>query len=177
MFGTTLNLTTTPSTRTSATIWRHVPAYLTPDADNSIHDFIAPPREMLQFTFEAAIPRPFLVTARQATRASTGTGAHNYFFYVYIGNLLYYFEFTPTRTRENIIISDPVYGRIFARIEAIQPGQAFPPNGVNDWTLLRHKDAPSGEGGGVMRLMEAPQPRVNGPREAQGGAPGISSAP
>ena len=41
----------------------------------------------------------------------------------------------------------PVYGRMFAHIEAILPGQAFPPNGVNDWTLLRHEDAPSGEEG------------------------------
>ena len=64
MFGTTLNLTTTPSTRTSATIWRHVPAYLAPDANNCIHDFVAPAREMLHFTFGAAIPCPFLVAAR-----------------------------------------------------------------------------------------------------------------
>ena len=98
---------------------------------------------MAHFIFGVAVPRPLLVAARQTTGAGTNIGAHLYFFYGYIGNLLYCFEFSPTRTRENIIIADPVYGRI----EAILPGEAFPPAGVDDWTLLRHDDAPSGEGG------------------------------
>jgi hypothetical protein len=131
MFGTMLDLTTTPSTRSSATVWHQVPAYITPSTDNHIHDFIAPPREMLHFTFGAAVTHPLLVATRQATEASTNTRAHNYF-YGYISNLLYFLEFTPTRTRENIILAEPVYGTVFACIEAILPGQAFPPNGVND---------------------------------------------
>ena len=59
-------------------------------------------------------------------------GAHLYFFYGYIGNLLYCFEFSPTRTQENIIVTDPVYGRMLGRIEAILPDEAFPPAGVDD---------------------------------------------
>ena len=81
------------------------------------------------------------------TEAGMNMGAHLYFFYGYIGNLLYYFEFSPTRTRENIIVADPIYSRMLGRIEAILPDEAFPPAGVDDWTLLRHGDAPSGEGG------------------------------
>ena len=86
---------------------------------------------MLHFTFGAVVTRPLVVAPRQATRASTDTGAHNYF-YGYIGNLLYYFEFTPTRTRESIILADPVHGRIFTHVEANLLGQPFPPNGVKD---------------------------------------------
>ena len=89
MLGTMLDLTTTtPSTRSITTIWCHVPTYLTPDADNRIHDFVAPPRDMLHFTFGAAVTRLLLIKACQATCASTGIGAHNYF-YDYIGTLLY----------------------------------------------------------------------------------------
>ena len=97
---------------------------------------------MLHFAFRAAILRPLLVAARQATRASTNTDVHLYF-YGYIMNFLYCFKISPTRTRENIIIAYPIYGRMLGRIEAILPDEAFPPAGVDDWTLLRHEDAPS----------------------------------
>jgi hypothetical protein len=179
MFGTMLDLTTSPSAHSSATVWRRIPAYLAPDADNRIYDFVAPPREMVHFAFGAAIPRPLLVAARQSIGAATNTGAHLYFFYGYIGNLLYCFEFSPTRTRENIIIAVPIYGRMLGRIEAILLGEAFPPAGVDDWTLLRHEDVPSGKGGGVWCHTSngGPQPRADGPREARGGASGASSAP
>jgi hypothetical protein len=50
------------------------------------------------------------------------TGAHIYFFYGYIGNLLYCFEFSPTCMRENIIVADPIYSCMLGRIEAILPG-------------------------------------------------------
>ena len=146
MFGTTLNLTTTPSTRTSATIWRHVPAYLAPDADNRIHDLSRHQGRCCTSPSGQQFPIPSLsLPARQheltrilertttSSVATSGTSS------------------TTSSSRQHaqgrtIIISDPVYGRIFARIEAILPEQAFPPNGVNDWTLLRHEDAPSGEG-------------------------------
>ena len=111
-----------------------------------IKDFIAPPREMAHFIFGAAIPRPLLVAARQTIGAGTNTGAHLYFFYGYIGNLLYCFKFSPTHTQENIIIADPIYGRMLGHIEAILLGEAFPPAGIDDWTLPRHEDVPSGEG-------------------------------
>jgi hypothetical protein len=45
MFGTMLNLVTTPSTLTMS--GRHIPTYPTPDADNHIDDFVAPPTDML----------------------------------------------------------------------------------------------------------------------------------
>ena len=101
---------------------------------------------MAHFIFRAAIPRPLLVAARQTTGAGTNTGAHLYFFYGYIGNLLYCFKFSPTHTQENIIIADPIYGRMLGHIEAILLGEAFPPAGIDDWTLPRHEDVPSGEG-------------------------------
>jgi hypothetical protein len=43
MFGTMLDLTTSPSTHLSTTVWRCVPAYLALDIDNCMHDFVAPP--------------------------------------------------------------------------------------------------------------------------------------
>ena len=43
-FSTTLDLTTSPSTRSSATVWRCIPTYLAPDVENHVHDFVAPPR-------------------------------------------------------------------------------------------------------------------------------------
>jgi hypothetical protein len=70
-----------------------------------------------------------------------------YFFYGYIDNLQYCFEFTPLRTRENIILANPLDGRMTCYLEAILPEGALPPDGVNGWVALRHEDAPSGEGG------------------------------
>jgi hypothetical protein len=150
-----LDLMTSPSTRAASIICRRLPAYLVSDNDNSIHDFFVPPREMQHFILGATVPRHLLVATRQEAQATTDTGAHRYFFYGYIGNLLYCFEFGPTCMRDNII-ADPVYGRVLGRVEAILPGQAFPLDGFHGWTLLRHKDAPSGEGGVVRRLMEPP---------------------
>lgn len=64
MFGTMIDLMTSPSTRSSTMVWHHIPAYLAPNAENRIHDFVAPPRQILHFAFRAAIPRPLLVVAR-----------------------------------------------------------------------------------------------------------------
>lgn len=72
MFGTMLDLTTTPSTRSSTTIWRRVPAYVIPNIINRIHDFIALPRDMLRFAIDATIHRPLLVAARQAAGSRCG---------------------------------------------------------------------------------------------------------
>jgi hypothetical protein len=90
---------------------------------------------MLHFTIDTAINHPFLVAAHQAARLRAGTGPYNYYFYSYIGNLLYYLEFVPERMRGNMILADIVCGRLLARIEAILPGHDFPPDGVNDWAL------------------------------------------
>lgn len=43
MFGSTMDLSTSPPTRSSATIWRNAPTYMTTDITNSSHDFITPP--------------------------------------------------------------------------------------------------------------------------------------
>jgi hypothetical protein len=56
MFGTMLDLTMTPPTRSSAMIWCRIPTYITPVNDNRVNDFIAPPRPMLHFTMVAAVP-------------------------------------------------------------------------------------------------------------------------
>jgi hypothetical protein len=125
-------------------IWRRIPTYITPVNDNCIHNFIALPRQMLHFTVAAAVPRPLLVTSRQAVGAKNNMGSHNYYFYGYI---LYCLEFAPTHTQENIIIADPVNDQLHACIEAILPGQAFPPNGVNDWTMIKREDTLIREGG------------------------------
>jgi hypothetical protein len=70
-----------------------------------------------------------------------------YYLFSYIGNLQYCFEFAPLRTRHNVIPADPIDGRITCYLEAIPPEGVLPPNGVDDWIVFRHEDAPSGEGG------------------------------
>jgi hypothetical protein len=58
-------------------------------------------------------------------------------------------------TRYNLILEDPIHGHLFACIEAIILGQAYPPDDVNNWTVLQHEDALIGEGGsGVICPME-----------------------
>jgi hypothetical protein len=119
MFGSMLDLTTSPSTRYDITIWRRVPAYLVPDADNRIHDLVAPPWDMHHFTLGAAVPRPLLVAARQEIRATTDTRAHYYSFYGYIGNLSYCFKFDIHRTINNVILADPVQGSLHIKVAGI----------------------------------------------------------
>jgi hypothetical protein len=46
MFGTMLDLTTTPTTCSNSTIWRRVNTYLLPDMDNHSKNFTMPPKEM-----------------------------------------------------------------------------------------------------------------------------------
>jgi hypothetical protein len=99
MFGTMLDLTTSPPSRSNATIWRRVPAYIIPNNDNRLHDFIAPPRDMLDFNLVAAIHRSQLVSTRDTAGPRASAGPYYYSSFGYIGNLLYYLEFTPERTR------------------------------------------------------------------------------
>jgi hypothetical protein len=77
-----------------------------------------------------------LMAARQATGPLGGLERYNYYFYGYIGNLLYCFEFAIDHTRDNMIRADPVHGRLLVRVEAISLAQPLPPNGVNPWALL-----------------------------------------
>jgi hypothetical protein len=92
------------------------------------------------------IHHPLLVAAHQVARSKAGTGPYNYYFYSYIGNLLYYLDFVPECTWGNMILADTVYGCLLSLIEAILPRQDFPPNGVNNWALLQHEDTLNGEG-------------------------------
>lgn len=52
-------------------------------------------------------------------------GAHLYFFYDYIGNLLYYFEFSPTCMRANIVISAPFMAACLATSKLSFLGKLF----------------------------------------------------
>jgi hypothetical protein len=58
MFDTMLDLTTSPPSCSNTTIWCRVPAYIIPNGDNRLHDFIAPPRDMLDFNLVVAIHCP-----------------------------------------------------------------------------------------------------------------------
>jgi len=112
-----------------------------------VHDFVAPPREMLHFSIDAAIHHPLLVAAGQVARSLEGHTPYDFYLDSYIGNLLDCLEFIIERTRDNMIQANPVRGCLLVRIEAIIPWQAFPQDGVNDWALLQREDALSGEGG------------------------------
>jgi hypothetical protein len=133
-----------------------VPNYILPNVDNRIHDFIATPREMLHLSVDVAINCPMLMAARQVVGSLGGPRPYNYYLYDYIGNLLYCLEFVVNRTQENLIRADPVHSRLLVHIEAILPGQALPPDGINRWVLLQCEDALIGEGGDVIRLVTAP---------------------
>jgi hypothetical protein len=56
-----------------------------------------------------------------------------YFFYGYIGNLQYCFEFALLRTHENIILANPLDGHMTCYLEAVPPKGALPSDGVNGW--------------------------------------------
>jgi hypothetical protein len=120
MFGIMLDLTTPPLTQSNATIWRRVPVYITPSADNRAINIIAPPLDMLRFTIGGAIGRPLLVEARVKVMGTAGgDGPHSYYLYGYIGNLLYSFKFNLHRTVNNVILADPVHGSLHIKVEGI----------------------------------------------------------
>jgi hypothetical protein len=148
-------------------IWCHIPTYITPINDNRINNFIAPPRPMLHFTMAAAVPRPLLVTSRQAVGADNNTGSHNYF-YGYIGNLLYSFKLDIHHTINNVILTDPVQGSHHIKVEGTLQGNDLPSDGTTTWTWFQREDALTRNGGGdVTRLMEGPGPHAIGPGKAQ----------
>lgn len=170
MFGSIIDLSTSPPTSLSATIWRRATTYMTTDITNNSHDFIAPPQAMLQFDIIAAVHRHRLITARQYS-AST----HDkfiYYLYDYVDNLLNSLEFVPECTRESMILADPMHGNLHVHLEAILPDQDFPPYGVNDWVMIQREEVLSGnEGGDVICVMVGPQPGANGPHMGPRGAP------
>ena len=61
-----------------------------------------------------------------------GARPHSYYFYGYVGNLLYCFEFAIHRTRGNVILADPTQGNLHIHIEAILQGQDLPSDGVTN---------------------------------------------
>lgn len=148
MFGEMLDLATMPATSSTSTIWRRVNTYLLPNMANCYNDFITPPQEMQDFAVDAAIQRHIFVGARQITTTIGGViRPYTYFFYSYIGNLLYRLEFVVERTSDNLIFADPLHGRLIIGIEAILPGQAYPPDGVSTWIQLQREDALIRDGG------------------------------
>jgi hypothetical protein len=109
---------------------------------------------MQHFIVDTAIHHNFLLVARQITTTVEGA-IRPYTFYNYIDNLHYHIKFFMECTRYNLILEDPIHGHLFACIEAIFPGQAYPPDDVNNWIVLQHEDVLIGEGGsGVIRPME-----------------------
>jgi hypothetical protein len=54
IFGSMLDLTTSPATRSATTIWRQLQVYNAPN--NHIHHFIAPPRVMVRFDILTLVP-------------------------------------------------------------------------------------------------------------------------
>jgi hypothetical protein len=78
-----------------------------------------------------------------------------YFFYSYIGNLQYCFEFAPLCTRANLILANPLDGHMACYLEAVKLDNDLPPDGVNGWVALRCEDMSSREGGNsVTRLIQ-----------------------
>lgn len=108
MFGDMMDLSTSPPTRYTPTIWRRVPVDIILTPATRLHDYATPPRHMLHFDTTTAVRRPHLDAARQVLGYTGGSTNHNYYTYRYIGNLLYCFEFAPERTRENIILAAPL---------------------------------------------------------------------
>jgi hypothetical protein len=179
VFGSMLDLTASPPTRSAMAIWRQVPGSLNFDISNHIRDFFAPPWVMIQFNMEVAVPRALLLVARGDARVGSGMGDVLYFFYGYIGNLQYCFEFAPLCTRENLILANPLHGRMTCYLEAIPPKGELPPDGVNGWVALRREDASSGEGGSsVTRPTRAVTGNgANGAAEARGGGAAALGGP
>jgi hypothetical protein len=147
IFDSMLDLTTSPATRSATMIWRRLQVYNALDVNNHIHHFIAPPRVMVRFDIPALVPRPLLVVARRDAWLGLATGDILYYLFVCIGNLQYCFEFAPLQTRHNVILIDPIDGCITCYLEAIWPEGALPPDGVDNWIVFRHEDAPREEGG------------------------------
>jgi hypothetical protein len=156
VFGSMLDLMASPPTHSASMIWHQVPASISFDINNNIRGFFAPPWVMLCFNIETLVPQALLLAARGDACVGSSMGDVLYFFYGYIGNLQYCFEFTPLRTCENIILANPLDGRMTCYLEAILSEGALTPDGVNGWVALRHEDALSGEGGSsVTRPMRA----------------------
>jgi hypothetical protein len=128
---------------------------------------------MVRFDIPTYVPRPLLVAARGDAQLGLATGDILYYLFGYIYNLQYCFEFAPLRTRHNVILADPIDGRITCYLEAIPPEEALPPDAVDDWIVFRHEDAPSGEEGVLSHAQHRPYSSVEktgqlGPKE---GAP------
>jgi hypothetical protein len=115
---------------------------------------------MLRFDIETSVPRALLLAAWGDARVGSS-----------ISNLQYCFEFTPLQTRDNLVLANPLDGRMTCYLEGIPPHDALPPVGVNGWVALRHEDTPSGEGeSSVTRpTRDVTNNGGNGPDGAHGG--------
>jgi hypothetical protein len=150
VFGSIIDLTTSPPTHLATTIWQRIQASIGPDINKHIRSFIAPPRVMVCFDILALVPHPLLVAACGSACTTSGMGSIGYHLHGYIGNLQYYFEFIPLWMRDNIILANPLDGRITCLIEVVPSKGALPPDDIDDWVAFQHEDAPSGEGGSYV---------------------------
>jgi hypothetical protein len=88
-------------------IWWHIQLAINDDINNHTKNFAIPPQLMLCFDILALVPRPLLVVPHRDARTRSNMGDIGYHLHGYIGNLHYYFEFAPPRTRENISSPTP----------------------------------------------------------------------
>jgi hypothetical protein len=169
-FGSKLDLTVSPPQKSTLTISRQVPALIDFDNNNHIRGFFAPPRVMIQLHFKMMVPRHLILTARADANINTNVTDILYFYFGYIRNLQYCFEFDPLHTRENLNLANPLDGRLNCYMEAVPPDGDSPPAGVNRWIALRHEDASIGEGRsfvtGPIRTVTTID--KNGPARARG---------
>ena len=151
-----------------------MPIYITAPHHDRFMFLESPLRDMLHQHLDVGIPRELLVAAHRQTTTPQGHAVNQYIYHDYIGNLYYLLEFAPIRTRENMIIANPVRGKLILRVKLIMLGTPNPVAAVTAWMFIRHEDAPVGEkGGDVTPLQMGPTgagPR--GPRRAGGTPPG-----
>jgi hypothetical protein len=97
-----------------------------------------------------SIPKHLLAAVQGGQRQGPGTDDSIYHIFGNIGNLHYCFDFAPIRTRENVIINNPMEGRMACFLEELPPATILPPFGVNSWFVFLRVDASSGEGGSAV---------------------------
>jgi len=129
IFSSMLDLTTPPHAHSKMTIWRRILFSINHDINNHTRNFFASPRLMIHLHISTSVPHPLLLAEHRDTHIGSGLGTIDYHLHGYINNLHYYFEFAPLRTRENIILANPLAENIMCLIEAIPPHGALQPNG------------------------------------------------
>lgn len=135
---------------------------------------------MARFEMNTSVPRHLLVTVQGGPLSGRSTGDSIYHLFDNISNLQYCFDIAPLHTRENVILKDPMEGRIACFLEELPPATILPPFGVDSWHVFRCVEAPSGEGG-ILAVTHAtrallitalgPRARVRGRRRGRSPTP------